>query len=57
LLLSLVLMAQSMIVWEFYKVNFDFSPKTSIHPFELFYHHKKPAKMLGLEGICFKGPN
>jgi hypothetical protein len=28
----------------FYQVDFDFDPKTSIHPFDLFYNHVNPRK-------------
>jgi hypothetical protein len=39
----------------FYKVDFDFDAKTSIHPCELFYHHVNPQKKLMLGSICLKG--
>jgi hypothetical protein len=41
----------------FYQVDFYFDPKTSIHPFDLFYNHVNPRKKMMSRSICFKGPN
>jgi hypothetical protein len=41
--------------WKFYKVELALDPKTSFHPWELFYRYANLQKFLMSESICFKG--
>jgi hypothetical protein len=57
LLSRLIPMPLSRIFYLFYKVDFDFDPKTLIHPSEFPYRHANPQKNLRSGSNCFRCPN